>query len=81
MTKSVQISSSAGNLCRNTNFHNSTTPAAQKKRRERSKKPSLYFEQHLLIAWLVSFIAAPLAVLGAVILTAAAIGGLMLAVL
>ena len=48
MTKSVQISSSAGNL---------------------------------LIAWLVSFIAAPLAVLGAVILTAAAIGGLMLAVL
>ena len=81
MTKSVQISSSAGNLCRNTNFHNSTTPAAQKSAGKDPKTLPLFLNSTSWIAWLVSFIAAPLAVLGAVILTAAAIGGLMLAVL
>lgn len=81
MTRSFQNIGCGDNFYRHANFYNFTTEKHYKKHQERSKKLARYFERHLLIAWLISFIAAPLAVLGAVILVSAAIGFLLLTVL
>ena len=84
MTKSFQMIDHSVNLPNSLPVRHWTFIPARKKfhdRSERLQKFSAYLERHPFTAWLVSFIAAPLAVLGSVALLAAIAGGFLLAVL
>ena len=84
MTKSFHMIDHSVNLPNSLPVRHWASIPVRKKfhdRSERLQKFSAYLERHPFTAWLVSFIAAPLAVLGSVALLAAIAGGFLLAVL